>query len=408
VGDAKPKSKLIAFEDFPVLPAMSWRVEGLVPLSGVTMFYGHPKAGKSFTVHSQMLACAAGVPWCGFETRFGKGLYLVSEGFYGILRRHAAWMKLHDELHGITEPLPIRYWRGAVNFLDLEGSVKPFMAELARSNWHPENLAIDTVAKAMPGANDGETAAASLFCTNVRWLESELGDNATIELVHHSTKYDDIFRGAGALDADLDGMILVKKPEEKAGSSKDKTSEEKKADSDRILDTKSADLGKPRAFEISCVHFRDADPFEPFRVSLKLVEVMTEEGPQTVPAVHDRVGKPTAEPQSKTKKDWDHATMAGVLFHAFGNNAASTKWQERMEEKFGWSRSKFMRNLNQMKADSMVTGGGGQGEFYQVVPEALGRLGLGVGGLVSGNWCHLKPVSWSPPSRGVTPVTPVL
>ena len=115
------KSKLVAFEDFPTLPSMKWLIDGIVPLHGAVMDYGSPKGGKSLTFQSQMLACAAQVPWCGFETRSAKGLHIVSEGFNGVMRRHAAWMKSHD----ITEPLDVRYWRGSVNFLDLEARPRP-------------------------------------------------------------------------------------------------------------------------------------------------------------------------------------------------------------------------------------------------------------------------------------------
>src|SRR5262249_7043442 len=148
-----------------------------------------------------------------------------------------------------------------INFLDLENSVKPFVAELGNSTWEPRHLVIDTVAKAMPGANDSDIAKASLFCTNVRWLEQELCDTIT-RLVHHATKYEDVFRGAGVWDADIDGMTLYKKVEQSALAG------QPGAVGLQLLETKSSDIGKSRAIEISCIHFRDADPFEQFRVEI--------------------------------------------------------------------------------------------------------------------------------------------
>jgi hypothetical protein len=204
--------------------------------------------------------------------------------------------------------------------------------------------------------------------------------------VHHSTKYEDVFRGAGALDADLDGMILVKKAGPKkdadknakknANNNADKTPEERAADLKRLLDGNVEDAKKPslvesREIDVSAIHFRDADPFEPFRVALELVEVMTDEGPQLAPAVKDRIDR-KADEKSKTKVDLDLNEMIGVLRVDLNNGATRTSWMVAMREKKGWSEATFDRRLRLVKERGLVIGGGGRDELYHAVLEGKG------------------------------------
>src|SRR5262249_18375616 len=59
--------------------------------------FGAAKNGKSFVAISIACAVMAGVPWCGFSTRKLRVLYVGAEGFFGLLRREAAWSKRATE-----------------------------------------------------------------------------------------------------------------------------------------------------------------------------------------------------------------------------------------------------------------------------------------------------------------------
>src|SRR5262249_40381409 len=85
----------------------------LVVLGGVNLLFGAPKNGKSFIAISIACAVQAGVSWCGFLTRKLNVLYVGAEGFYGLLRREAAWSKLH----GVA--VEIHYFRTPINFFEL-------------------------------------------------------------------------------------------------------------------------------------------------------------------------------------------------------------------------------------------------------------------------------------------------
>jgi hypothetical protein len=103
----------------------------------------------------------------------------------------------------------------------------------------------------MPCANDADTAVASLFCNNVRHLDERLGKDLTVGLVHHSTKYEDVFRGAGAFDADTDAMLLAKKVGAKKAEEQ-KSTEEKAAEVMRLMASKADEIKRPPlAFDLS-------------------------------------------------------------------------------------------------------------------------------------------------------------
>lgn len=90
-ADYTGKFRLYRKSDWAKLPAMRWLIKDLVPLHGTTLLFGQPKIGKkSFIGISQACAAATGKDWCGHATRKTKVLYVVGEGFYGILRRQSA------------------------------------------------------------------------------------------------------------------------------------------------------------------------------------------------------------------------------------------------------------------------------------------------------------------------------
>ena len=136
--------------DFPKLPTMRWAVKDLVVLGGVTLLFGAPKNGKSFVAISIACAVTAGIQWCGFPTRKLNVLYVAAEGFYGLLRREAAWSKVH----GVD--IELHYFRRPINFFD-HFSVTTALDALKRQKFVPDLIIIDTLARSMVGGNESAT-----------------------------------------------------------------------------------------------------------------------------------------------------------------------------------------------------------------------------------------------------------
>jgi hypothetical protein len=152
-ADYTGKFRLYRRSDWEKLPAMRWLIKSLIARHGTTILYGQPKIGKkSFIGISMACAIATGKQWCGIPTQKAKVLYVVGEGFYGILRRQAAW----EKLHGCSVGDNLRYFRVPVNFFS-EVEVIAALKALKDQGFEPDFIVIDTLARSMSGGNENDT-----------------------------------------------------------------------------------------------------------------------------------------------------------------------------------------------------------------------------------------------------------
>jgi hypothetical protein len=312
--------------DFPKLPAMRWAVKDLVGLGGVTLLFGAAKNGKSFVAISIACAVTAGVPLCGFPTRKLRVLYVGAEGFYGLLRREAAWSKVH----GVD--IELHYFRRPINFFDTV-SVTAALAALKRQGFVPDLIIIDTLARSMVGGNESATEDMSKVFDLIDMFRRELKE-PTFIVVHHGTKDGRTYRGSSVIAANVDGAIEVSK--------------------DALTLTLSCPLG-----------MKDAAEFATFKVRLEQIPVETEDGVELVPVVKDRLdwqdmtfeelGRNeelafsvlTTAPAGLTWSDWFKATKA-----AHGGKLGSSNFSDIVKRLFKAGR---------------VKGGGERGAVFQVV-----------------------------------------
>ena len=266
MADYTGKFRLCRKSDWAKLPAMRWAIKSLVVRYGTTVLYGLPKIGKkSFLGVSMGCALATGKDWCGFATQPAKVLYIVGEGFYGILRRQAAWEKLHGCLAGDN----LRYLRVPVNFFE-ELEVDAAIRALKEQGFEPDFIIIDTLARSMSGGNENDTGDMSIVFNLIekfRTCLNDLGSNAGILLIHHTTKDGFNYRGSSVQGGAVDGLI----------------------------ESKSEGL----VITLTSHGFKDAEPFETFQVRCESTPVETEDGYQDILVVKDRVavdilGQPVA------------------------------------------------------------------------------------------------------------------
>ena len=87
--------------------AESWLVDGMIPLGGLSLMVGAPKAGKSTLARNLVLAAAQGREWLGRAVTQGPALYVTMEGRRQPVIQHFRQMGATRD-----DPVDLAVWRG--------------------------------------------------------------------------------------------------------------------------------------------------------------------------------------------------------------------------------------------------------------------------------------------------------
>lgn len=196
-----PMSALVA-QPSPV----DWTVEGWIPSSGVTMFYGESGGGKTFVTLDIAAHVASGQPWCGLPTKAGHVLYLAGEGNFGLRQRGAAWAARHG--HAGLERLIVS--NRAID-MDSGGDAVQSILRIAReaTNGPLALVVVDTVNNHMSGDENLAKDVRALFGA-VNTVAAAL--SCPVILNHHVGHGEGAARrarGSSAFKASLDASVLV-------------------------------------------------------------------------------------------------------------------------------------------------------------------------------------------------------
>jgi hypothetical protein len=83
--------RLLTPADLAALPAVRWRVRGVLPLEGIAAVFGPSGSGKSFLVLSLLASVSSGAEWFGCRVVRAPVLYVALEGEAGISQRVKAY-----------------------------------------------------------------------------------------------------------------------------------------------------------------------------------------------------------------------------------------------------------------------------------------------------------------------------
>ena len=190
------------------MPPVEWLIEDIITADGFGITYGPPASLKSFLVIAWSLHIASGTPWLDHKVRQGGVLYVAGEGVRGMGRRVRAWMR-HNGLEGVD--LPFRLLPASVNLNDPEQLNKLVRTAIASAEAEGTTIAmvvIDTVARAIPGADENSAQDMGRLIAAVEHLKSQVACH--VHGVHHSGKDPDRgARGSSALLGAVDTMVRV-------------------------------------------------------------------------------------------------------------------------------------------------------------------------------------------------------
>lgn len=182
-------------------------IDGVMETPCTGMVFGESGSGKSFFVIDVALHVAAGLRWLDKETKSGPVFYICGEGRHGIPRRVKAW----EHHHGCKVPA------GRFMVSNLRMSFEPEqVAEMVQCIDHlaenigtPAMVIIDTMARALPGSADENSAKdTNMFFNECDRLQSLY--NCAVVVVHHSGHGDKRrARGSSAIKGVLDVEIML-------------------------------------------------------------------------------------------------------------------------------------------------------------------------------------------------------
>jgi putative DNA primase/helicase len=182
-------------------------IDGVIETPCTGMVFGSSGTGKSFFVIDMALHVASGMQWLGKATKSGPVFYICGEGRHGIPRRVKAW----EHHHGCKVP-PGRFMVSNLRLSfepDQVADMVQCIDQLAESIGTPAMVIIDTMARALPGGADENSAKdTNLFFNECDRIQSRY--NCTTLVVHHSGHGDSKrARGSSAIKGVLDVEIML-------------------------------------------------------------------------------------------------------------------------------------------------------------------------------------------------------
>lgn len=177
-----------------------------IPQNGLGFLVSHPGVGKSFLALDMGLTIAAGkTEWQGEviqATGDSSVIYIASEGSFDLPLRIAAW----KEANGFTGDLDrFLILEASVNFMD-KASVAKLIRSVTAINTQPALVVVDTVSRALPGADENLQKDMTLFVEACDAIRTAF--QCSVMGLHHSAKSGGI-RGSSVLEGAGDFIMLM-------------------------------------------------------------------------------------------------------------------------------------------------------------------------------------------------------
>ena len=200
---------LVAFKDVVFNLDEEWRVEGLLPLIGLAVFYGAPGAVKSFILLDLFLRMARGGLWGGRKVEQSTVIYIAAEGSGGVNKRLSAMRKALVE-KGLSPNVPFYLIQVTPNLGTGENDCKKLIEDIETQlpGINPGAIAVDTTSQALGGADENTKGMAQLVA-NATAIFNRF--KCLVALIHHTPLSDEErLRGGTPLIGGVDVSILSK------------------------------------------------------------------------------------------------------------------------------------------------------------------------------------------------------
>lgn len=197
-----------------------WIVKELLPDTGLAAIYGPSRAGKSFLAIDWGMRIAHRQEVLGAKTRRSGVAYIATEAANGVRKRIRAWRQEHvQDGEGIFTPFAL-----IARSVDFSNPATPDVDEIIQLLQDTQVefkerggslgvVFVDTLARAMPGADENSIADMSAARAALERIGRELG--VLVCVVHHTGKDQGRGpRGHSSLFADIDTAVELTYDEE--------------------------------------------------------------------------------------------------------------------------------------------------------------------------------------------------
>jgi hypothetical protein len=212
IGPGRSSLRILNLGEIKLIQPPAYVIDGLITETGFTLIYGAPRAFKSFLALDWLLCMAYGEPWCGKEVLPKTVLYIAGEGVGGIQKRVTAWQIEHNL---VDDRAPFHMLEHGINFTrpeDIQSLLLAADAFMQQTGLKVEMICVDTVARAMAGAEEKDATSMGIFIEACDSLRRHFG--CGLIAVHHTGKDKSLgARGSSALPAAVDTEIFVDRPE---------------------------------------------------------------------------------------------------------------------------------------------------------------------------------------------------
>jgi putative DNA primase/helicase len=261
---------------------MGWTVDKVLPESSyLSVVFGPPSGGKSFTVLDMCCSIDCGQDWHRHRVKKKPVLYLAAEGQAGMLKRIEAWKQYHKRDLPTFALLPMPC------LVDEPTQRRELLNMIAELPQKPGIIVLDTLARSMTG-DENSTADMGKVVIAAGILIEETG--AQVIIIHHTGKDESRGpRGAIALTGATDTMLKVVR-----------LTEEKK-------------------FALICERQKDDEPFAPMVFDFQVVDTgfLTVDGSPVTSLVPELDEEATAKfGEAKNQKKPKHSKTQDVAILA--------------------------------------------------------------------------------------------
>jgi len=197
--------KLVPFDEIKLGTQRRYLVKGLIPRVGLTVIWGPPKCGKSFSTFDISMYIALGWEYRGRRTHQGAVVYCALEGQEGFKARKEAFCQRHlPDGHG---PVPFYLLPATLDLVaDHEDIITAIKLQLVSAK--PVLVVLDTLNRSLRGSESSdEDMGAYIRAADAIRVEFD----CAIVIVHHCGTDGTRPRGHTSLGGAVEAQISVKR-----------------------------------------------------------------------------------------------------------------------------------------------------------------------------------------------------